>query len=251
MRTRVVPVLVVVALLYPLPSFAFFGILDQLKEELAGMGGSHEEMSVRFDDLVEQLSGPSERTFTDMTPGAWYERYVRGVTQWGIVSGYTDEEGRALGRFGPGDPVTIAQMLKMALEAAQVDETKCGSNPAHPQAQGHWAMQYVACGEEKNMRILRTFTNLDRPALRGEVLVIIHDAFGDRVPPLLSIFDDTADHPYEADIAYASVLGIVSGDTDRWGNPLGRFRPNDQINRAEAAKIIYEKLKSEVVLRGK
>lgn len=250
MRARLVPILVIIGMVHAVPAFAFFTILDQLKEELAGVGESSEEASVHFDDLVDQLSQGEAPKFNDVVQGAWYERYVQNVAQWGIVSGYKDVQGRSLNRFGPSDPVTIAQILKMALEGAQVDETQCGSSPQHPQAQGHWAAQYVACGEQKNMRILRTFPNLDRPALRGEVLVIIHDAFGDRVPPLLSMFDDTAGHPYEADIAYDSVLGIISGDTDRWGNSIGIFRPNDEVNRAEAAKIIYEKLKAEVIMKG-
>lgn len=251
MRVHLVPLLVIVSMVHAAPAFAFFNILDQLKEEFSGMGGSPEEASVHFDDLIDQLSEGDVPQFNDVVMGAWYESYVRKVAQWGIVTGYKDEQGRSLGRFGPGDPVTVAQMLKMALESAKVDETQCGSSPEHPQAQGHWATQYVACGEKKNMRILRTFPNLDRPALRGEVLVIIHDAFGDRIPPLLSTFEDTAGHPYEADIAYDAVLGIISGDTDRWGSSTGTFRPNDQVNRAEAAKIIYEKLKAQVILQGR
>lgn len=230
-------------------ALAFFGILDQLKEELAGIE-DQESASVRFDDLIDELSQGMGQKFSDIAGGAWYERYVQNVAEWGIVSGYKDAEGRSLGRYGPGDPVTIAQMLKIALEAAQIDEKQCGSLPQHPQAQNHWAAQYIACGEQKGMRILRTFPNIDRPALRGEVLVIIHDAFGDRVPPLLSTFRDVADHPYEADIAYAAALHVVSGDTDSAGQPIGTFRPNDQVNRAEAAKIIYEKLKAEVIVKG-
>lgn len=249
MRARIISVFIMIGMVHSVPAFAFFGILDQLREELSGIE-DQESASVRFDDLIDELSQGTGPKFSDIATGAWYERYVQNVAEWGIVSGYKDAEGRSLGRYGPGDPVTIAQMLKIALEAAQIDETQCGSSPQHPQAQNHWAAQYIACGEQKGMRILRTFPNLDRPALRGEVLVIIHDAFGDRVPPLLSMFSDTIDHPYEADIAYAAALSIVSGDTDGSGQPTGTFRPNDQVNRAEAAKIIYEKLKAEVIVKG-
>jgi len=39
----------------------------------------------------------------------------------------------------------------------------------------------------------------------------------------------------------------VSGDTNSDGTEKGTFRPDDAINRAETAKIIYERLKLEVV----
>jgi hypothetical protein len=51
-------------------------------------------------------------------------------------------------------------------------------------------------------------------------------------------FKDVPDrHPYAKAILLAAKLGIVSGDTDRAGNPKGTFRPNALINRAEVAKI--------------
>lgn len=224
---------------------AFFEVLDDLNRELDAM----EQGGTGLDDLVEQLEGSGGGAFTDVLQSEWYAQYVGRVAQWGIVSGYKDAQGRPLRRFGPGDPVTIAEMLKMALKAAKIDESGCkGIIAHHPQAKGHWAYLYVVCAEERNFRILKYPTDLNGPALRGEVLAIMHDAFGDEVPPLLSTFKDTAYHPYEKDIAYAAALGVVSGDTDTTGNPIGTFRPNDQVNRAEAAKIIYEKLKAQVLL---
>ena len=77
-------------------------------------------------------------------------------------------------------------------------------------------------------------------------IAIINDAFGEDVLPLYSSFRDTAGNLWESDIAYAALLGIVSGDTDASGNPTGYFRPDENIVRAETAKVIYEKIKDEV-----
>lgn len=222
---------------------AFFDVLDDLNRELDAM----EQGGTGLEDLVEQLDAGGA-IFKDIGQGEWYAQYVTRVAQWGIVSGYKDTQGRALGLFGPGDPVTIAEMLKMALEAAKVDESSCKGIARHPQAREHWAYLYIVCAEERGFRVLQYPVDLNRPALRAEVLAIMHDAFGDDVPPLLSTFKDTAYHPYEKDIAYAAALGVVSGDTDAAGNLTGTFRPNDEVNRAEAAKIIYEKLKAQVLL---
>lgn len=44
--------------------------------------------------------------------------------------------------------------------------------------------------------------------------------------------------PIRTPIAIATFFGLVEGDKDPNGNPTNRFRPDDAINRAEAAKII-------------
>ena len=74
---------------------------------------------------------------------------------------------------------------------------------------------------------------------------MIHDSFKDELAPVYSSFNDTQGHPFEADIASAQIFGIVSGDKSSAGVELGTFRPNDPINRAEAAKIVYQRMKEE------
>ncbi|MDP6561293.1 MAG: S-layer homology domain-containing protein [Candidatus Peribacteraceae bacterium] len=135
------------------------------------------------------------------------------------------------------------------MEAAQINEMDCTNTPLHPQGADHWARSYVACAENIGVRLLdpRLPADLNRPAKRAEVLTIIHDTFSDEVLPLYSSFIDTQGHRFEADIAYANLYGIVSGDTTSQGVEKGTFRPDDAINRAETAKIIYEKLKLQVV----
>ena len=198
-----------------------------------------------FSDIVSRLEDFSAPVFRDVSEDDWYNPYISSLAEWNIVSGYKDTSGQPTGEFHPGDPVTVAEILKMSLEAAQVEKGGCVQQPANPYAQNHWAGIYVACAEEMGVRLMvpTQQTPLDRSARRAEVLSIIHDAFGIRVLPLFSNYSDTAGHPLEADIAYATVNGVVGGDTDQYGNPTGAFRPDDPVNRAEAAKIIYESLR--------
>ncbi len=226
---------------------AFFGAFDALEEEFERVEG---KSGNELQDILVELEEASGSGFRDVAQGQWYHQYVSSVARWGIVSGYKDSSGNPTGRFGPGDPVTIAEILKMAMEAGRVDESACTGTPSLAQARNHWARSYVACAEQRSFRMLRSGPDLNRAALRGEVLAIIHDAFGDRVPPLFSTFKDAANHPFESDIAYAAALGVVSGDKDAAGVPTGRFRPDSAVNRAEAAKIIYEKLRVEVMGEG-
>ncbi len=135
----------------------------------------------------------------------------------------------------------------MAMRAADVDETECSGTPMHPQAASHWSRDYVSCAESMGVRLFvnLNMVNLDRPALRAEVLTIIHDSFDDDVLPIYSTFNDTSGHIYEGDIARAQLYGIISGDTNDSGVEVGTFRPDDPINRAETSKIIYQRMKEE------
>ncbi|MDO8648733.1 MAG: S-layer homology domain-containing protein [Candidatus Peregrinibacteria bacterium] len=236
----------VFGLLSPSAAGAFFDVLDEMQAELGGTA-SVEETSI--DELLQGLSITEESlVFTDVDENAWYAAYVSAVADWGIASGYKDAQGNATGEFGPGNSVTVAEMLKMSLRAAGIDEEECPDSPERADAKTHWSARFVACAETIHMRVFDTRVDLDRPATRAEVLVIIHDSFGDSVPYAVSTFSDTIDHSYEADIAYAASLGIVSGDTNVDGSAKGTFRPNDGVNRAEAAKVIYQKLKTQLLL---
>lgn len=244
---RFLPVLgILSALLIASAVGAFYSEIATLKAELEQW---QESSRADFSDIVRRLEDFSTPVFRDVSEDDWFNPYVSSLAEWDIISGYKDENGNPTGEFRPGSPVTVAEVIKMALEAAQVDTGSCVQQPLNPYAQNHWAMRYVACAEEMGVRLLvpQLATRIDREARRAEVLSIIHDAFGMEVLPLFSHYADTAGHPLEADIAFATINGVVSGDTDQYGNPRGTFRPDDPINRAESAKIIYESLRKQAI----
>ena len=222
---------------------AFFDELLALKAELAEWEAVHADAN--FDDILEQLDDLSGTTFTDVEDTSWYAPYVSSLGEWGIVSGYKDANGNSTGSFGPGNSVTVAEILKMVTKAVRIDEAACPVPVRHVEAREHWAAAYAGCGEQRQARVLASgyAIALDRPATRAEVLAVMHDLFDDDVPPLPSSFADTANHRFSADITYASLLKIVSGDTDANGSPTGSFRPDDSVNRAEAAKILVLRIK--------
>lgn len=224
----------------------FFDEIVALQEELQVWEATN---AADFTDVIAQLEDITGPVFRDVADADWFNPYVASLSEWGIVSGYKDAQGRPTGEYRPGNQVTIAEVLKMASEAAQVDTSSCPGSPLHPQANDHWVRSYVKCAENNGVRLMdpRLPADLNRPAKRAEVITLIHDTFGDEVLPLYSNFVDTQGHAYEADIAYANLYGIVSGDKSAAGVETGTFRPDDPINRAETAKIIYEKLKLEVV----
>jgi hypothetical protein len=234
----------VLALLSVSSAAAFFDEIVALKAELQVWEEAH---AADFSDVVARLDDLTAPAFADVASNDWFNAYVSSLAEWGIVSGYKDASGNSTGEFRPANPVTIAEVLKMAMEAAKVEQGNCTSDPAHAEARGHWSQVYVVCGERMNMRLMsaNAALELNRPAKRAEVVAIVHDAFGDEVLPVYSSFRDVAGHPFEADIATASLYGMVSGDKDGEGRQIGTFRPDASINRAEVTKIIYERIKRE------
>ena len=222
------------------PAYGFFQILDKVRQQ--EKGGDLGKVLQQ----VEEAKNASKSGFRDVKEGDWFGSYVSSVAKWGIVSGYKDKDGKSTGKYGPGDPVTVAEILKMTMKSAKVDEKECPAAVKHPKAGAHWAKVYIACGEAWGVRLLKGNPDLNRGASRAEVLTILFDFFKDAVPQEPSDFSDAKGHAFEADIAYAAKLGIVSGDKDEDGNPKGTFRPNDKVNRAEAAKMIYLKVAAAV-----
>jgi hypothetical protein len=224
--------------------YAFFDEVVLLKQELQTWEATQ---AADFTDVVAQLDDITAPVFRDVPANSWFSPYVSSLAEWGIVSGYRNAQGQQTGEFKPSSNVTIAEALKMAMVAAKVDVSLCTNAPTLAGAENHWAKAYVACAEAMDMRLFRgNAPSLDSAAKRSQVIAIINDAFGEQVLPLFSSFRDTAGNPWESDIAYAALLGIVSGDKDASGNPTGYFRPNENIVRAEVAKVIYEKIKDEV-----
>ena len=169
--------------------------------------------------------------FSDVPSTAWFYADVNSAQTAGIVSGYKDAYGRLTGKFGPENPVTVAEALKMALESAGYDISR-------GQGYGHWAAGYLSIAISNHFFFTQNgYINLDRPALRSEVASILADAF--RVSPssISSALTDIARDPYAEQISALARDNIITGDTDANGRATGTFRPSERINRAEAVRM--------------
>lgn len=234
-------------LIFAPKSFAFIdtsGLSNSIKQMEQGVGGGN---ASGLEGLLENLQkaagenkdaylevnvGGNTTTMWDIAKSAWFYEYVRALTELGIASGYKDAHGKLTGSFGPGNNVTRAEAMKMALGAAGVDPSSCQGEPSHPGAKGHWARSYVVCAEAREFGLQQSH-DLNGSASRAEVLHYILRAFGATVPSGTPPFADSASHTYKDDIAYAYALEIISGDAGG-----DTFRPNDPVNRAEVAKML-------------
>lgn len=177
-------------------------------------------------------------TFVDVSPSAWFATYIHDAAQAGIVNGYKDARGNLTGKFGPGNRVTIAEALKIAVEGAGYDADVYGSVVAS--GVRHWSSKYVSVAKGEHFAMFSGNVNLDRAASRAEVASMFTSAFRVNIDasPTLPYSDVDATMQFRGSIAALSRDGVVSGDTDVNGKMTGMFRPNDAINRAEVVKIV-------------
>ncbi|MDB5307242.1 MAG: hypothetical protein JWO38_1444 [Gemmataceae bacterium] len=175
--------------------------------------------------------------FWDVPESAWFASYVSTLIEKGIASGYRDAEGNLTGEFGVSNPVTAAEILKMALVAA--GRPLSSGLPQNPSARDDWSAPYVTTAEDLRFSVYAPSLDVHKPATRGQVIQTILEVFGDPIAAGENPFTDlSASSPFAPALQTAYQLGIISGDTDAQGNPTGTVRPNDPVNRAEAAKIV-------------
>lgn len=172
--------------------------------------------------------------FTDVSTGSWYAGFVGMMRSEGLLSGYKDKQGKDTGTFGPENPVTVAELLKIALETSGQGPSGSGTTMVTAAA-GHWAKGYVVRAEELHMSIVADpKVDLNRPATRGEVIQAFIEAFGINPADISkSSFSDVyANMTTARFIEFAKNHDIISGDDGKT-----TFRPTEKINRAEVAKI--------------
>jgi len=177
-----------------------------------------------------------EIPFIDVDEEAWFLGPVQFLQELGIIGGYLDDNGNETGLFGPGDPVTKAEITNMLFQIGDVPFV-AAMEAKNPYAEGHWAASEMAMGEAMGLTMWADYPNPDKKADRVDVLHAIFEIFEVDVPtgPVRSSFVDVDFHsPNLHVIQHAKKLGIISGYPD------GTFKPKNSILRAEAAKMMQK-----------
>lgn len=223
----------------------FPGDADEAQEAEDGEG----EQQPLDGDYAYVLHNGSKVLLEDVPVDQWFAEYVQDTADLGIIGGYADASGAPLGLFGPADNVTVEQLAKIAVESAQVDQSKCPEVPVNSLAADSWSAGYIACAEHLGWTVYSDGTvNISRNANRAEVVQTILQAFAREMEPATGeVFQDvTSTMPTRYAIETAAEDGIVSGYTDENG-PTGFFGPFDSITRAATAKIVSLALKTYTV----
>ncbi len=186
------------------------------------------------DAFITQKIDGKDVVFTDVPRTAWFATYVFDVTKTGILSGYSDRSGHPAGIFGPDQPVTIAELAKIAHKIGSIVTIDMSAQPENLRARFQWFSPYIASAEQKGWAVFQD-SHLDatRPATRAEVLETLLQAMD--IPlewPKGTVFTDvTARTPYAAAIETSATHQFITTDA-------GAFQPSLSVNRAELAKIL-------------
>lgn len=212
-------------------------------ESVPSKGTIDAQRSSRISGYVSAFIEGETVTFSDVPRDTWFAPYIRDIAAQGIVSGYRDADGKALGLFGSADHVTIEQLAKIAL-ASSLNLGECPSTPPlNLTASGSWSASYIACTEKLQWTMYGDGgVDVHRDATRSEVVVTLLEAFHATIQESTgsgSVFTDvTPSTLFNPFIAKAKRDGIVSGYTDIDGNPTGLFGPADPVTRAELSKMV-------------
>lgn len=186
-------------------------------------------------------------TFVDVPQTAWFAEHVRQAAELGIVSGYRDLFGVPTGNFGPEKSITIAEALKIASEGAGYDEELYSARVQS--GIRHWSSSYISVARAEQFAVIndrdegpRAF-NPDRPAQRAEVAAIFTSAFRVDTERMAGTRyrDVPLDMQYAMDIEALSQDGVLSGDADVRGRPIGTFGYHNHLRASHRGTIIVEK----------
>lgn len=179
--------------------------------------------------LSASASASAAAVFPDVRPGSWYEAAVTEMAAEGLLRGYPN------GNFGPGDPITAAQLVTIAARCA-------GMEPA-PAQTSHWAAGSMAAALEAgwyDWDELPPTEDFDKPISRQLAVKILMKAllpgtgYDHNVESRkMGDFSALSGRYYEA-VLSAYAAGVVTGDGE------GNFRPLDGLTRAEAC-ILFQR----------
>jgi hypothetical protein len=198
--------------------------------------GTLDGLPARRGYLLMTVDG-HEVLFRDVPVAAWFAPYVRILVERGIAQGYRDSEGNLTGLFGPANPVTHAEILKMALAAAGTPLSP--GVPRNRFARADWSAAYVKTAEDLGLSVYGPSLDVRLPATRAQVVQTILEVFHVETTQGDNPFSDLPDSsPFAPAVETAHALGLIGGDTDAEGNPKGTVRPDGFINRAEVSKMV-------------
>ena len=183
---------------------------------------------------------PGER-FLDVCPGDTFYTYIMNLVNLGVISGYAD------GTFRPNNNLTRGQAAKIVALAANLPANLQGAPHFTDVPPNHTFYEYVEfsynagviggypCGgpgepcDGQQRAYFRPGNNITR----GQISKMTSQAFGFNEPVSGQTFSDVPpSNAFYVFIERMARRGIISGYAD------GTFRPNTEVTRGQASKII-------------
>ena len=175
--------------------------------------------------------------YSDVPADHWASQYIEELTSKGVINGYPD------GSYGPNGTLTKGQFIKLIVSASLPDID-------YEMVEGdfdHWASKYLRIAENYGAVEEGSITleNIDQPISRIDVVKIMGlcdiemRKHIQKSVKTLSFYDVAGLSITEKVMLRHAVANEIIG-----GYPDGSFKPNNNLTRAEVAKIlsIYMKI---------
>ncbi|MFA5273243.1 MAG: LamG-like jellyroll fold domain-containing protein, partial [Candidatus Peribacter sp.] len=144
---------------------------ERLKSAARPLGSTSPEIIAARRDLLFATIDEQPVIFGDVPLSAWYAPYVSYVIEEKIATGYADDKGKLKGEFGVENPITYAEVLKMAMQASdQAFDLRGLTPPRNKSAQGMWSAAYVSKAESLQLSVFAPALDVNKPATRGAVI---------------------------------------------------------------------------------
>ncbi|WP_158290521.1 S8 family peptidase [Halobacillus salinus] len=214
------------------PNYSFKQIEELLFDNAKDLGSKGNDSSYGHGFLLAPAS-----YFSDVDRKRWYIDYVNRLAKDGSLEGYQDKT------FRPTNDITRQEVVTVVGRTLGLDGTKRKTKfedvPSDLYSSG-----YVASATDKG--IIQGYPS-DRfkpkqSITRGEVAVIIENAFGPFDSNKKATFSDV-----DADAYYADEVSALAEEEIITGYADGLYKPDQPIKRSELAavlsKVLYENLR--------
>jgi len=197
-------------------------------------GGGHRSFGdIKQDQVEDEIVNP----FVDELP-EWAFDAIIAMYQKGIIKGYDD------GQYGPGDPVTIGQVVtllhRMLIHMKLIEKPTACRWYFDDVPFDHYAFLPACTFRQQGWATRGRFFRPDIPASRGITAAFLNRVLSevfleamDVEPGQGQIFSDVpVIHLFHKDIAFTYITGFMTGYPD------GRFGSSDNLNRAAIAVVM-------------
>ena len=210
---------------------------DRYTPPTGGGGGGGGGKTYAVEKVPEKEETQSKGEFTDLESHKWAEEAIYALQEKGIVQGTGENS------FEPARAVTREEFVKMLVLSADIFDENA-TVPFKDTAQGAWYVPYV--GSAYNAKLINGITEdmfgIGRVITREQLAVMIYRALDSQhalqsvnAEDAFSDIDKVSDFALDA-VNYVKASGLMNGMGD------GSFAPHENVNRAQAAKVIYELL---------
>lgn len=173
--------------------------------------------------------------FSDVPADAWFNPYVNGLAEQGVIDSTSD-------MYRPGDLVNRAEMAKFAFMVSGLPLETATAAPYKDVAMGQWYTDYVYTLTKNNIvsgdKLDGVPTGYFRPSdalNRAEASKMLVNS--------AQMAEDLTGAPHFPDVTtsdwFYNYVETLFNNSVVAGYPDGYFRPANNINRAEVAKMVY------------